>query len=344
MFTRQASRITSALSDSLPAASAQSMVQALCNCAQTLEHRGPAQFTFQQPWQGIYPSLQPPPGLAEPYRPSADLFPPITPGNVTIQLPPWNPITWENIPFIDVPVGSNGSSEFGFTPQSVPGSPWGGGPNMEWNPVFTPFLPQPPVQIPGELGVGPITSTGPVTSPEVNTGVINNYGDTFIDGDTFVEGDTYVEGDTTIEGDTYIGGDTITDQTVVHNGPVNHNNVVNNFNAVNNFAQMFFGGPVFFRRGPIRFVDARIFVNNLRVRLIDPMTVYTRVWYDAATHKIKATRQRVQFLGLTEPLPDRDVLTFTAAGASFDEATCSLVEVASGEQISYLKEVAAGDS
>lgn len=344
MFTRQASRITSALQGTLPDASAQSMVQALCNCAQTLEHRGPAQFTFQQPWQGIYPSLQPPSGLAEPYRPSADLFPPITPGNVTIQMPPWNPITWENIPFVDVPANSSSHTEFSFAPQATPSVPWGGGPNMEWNPVFTPFLPQPPVQIPGELGVGPVTSTGPVTSPEVNTSVINNYGDTFIDGDTFVEGDTYVGGDTTVEGDTFIGGDTTTEQTVIHNGPVNHNNVVNQFNAVNNFAPNFFGGPVFIRRGPIRFIDARVFFNNLRVRLIDPMTVYTRVWYDAATKKVKASRQRVQFLGLAEPLPDRDILTFTGAYAAFDEDLCEIVEAASPGQIAYIKEVAAGDS
>lgn len=344
MFTRQASQVTNALSAGLPPASAQAMVQAMCNCAQTLEHRGPAQFNFQQPWQGIYPSLQPPSGLAEPYRPSNDLFPPITPGNVTIQMPPWNPITWENIPFVDIPEGTNSVTEFGSYPQSMPSNPWAGGPNMEWNPFFSPFLPQPAVQIPGDLGTGTITSTGQITAPTVNTGTINNYGDTFVDGDTFMEGDTYIEGDTTIEGDTINNGYTTNEETVTNNGDVINNNAVNNFNQVHNFAPNFFGGPVWIRRGPIRFVDARIFIQNVPVRMIDPLVVYTRVWYDAATKKLKGARRSIRFLGTSTPLADRDILTINTAGASFNNEYCDLAEVETDPQITYVKSVEAGNS
>ena len=344
MFTRQASQVTNALNSALPAASAQAMVQAMCNCAQTLEHRGPAQFNFQQPSQGIYPSLQPPSGLAEPYRPAQELFPPITPGNVTIEMPPWSPITWENIPFVDIPDGGNSVTEFGPLPQTMPSSPWPAGPHMQWNPFFNPFMPQPPVQIPGGMGVGPIMSTGPVTSPMVNTGTINNYGDTFIDGSTFTEGDTHIAGDTTVEGDTYLGGQVTNEQDVINNGPVFNNNAVNNFNQVNNFAPNFFGGPVFIRRGPIRFIDARIVIQNVPVRMVDPLVVYTRVWYDEFSKKLKGSRRVIRFLGTSVPLPDRDILLVTSAGASFNNEECDLGEVESGAQITYIKALEAGDS
>jgi hypothetical protein len=111
MYTRQANQIQTALRSAIPnQGSAQDLVQALCNCAQTLEHRGPTQFTYQDPWSGLYPTITPPPGQIQPYVSNGvNAFPPISAGNVTVNMPPWVPVRWDNIPFIDVPQGAGGS-------------------------------------------------------------------------------------------------------------------------------------------------------------------------------------------------------------------------------------------
>lgn len=331
MFTRQASVITNALASSLPAASAQAMVQAMCNCAQTLEHRGPARFNFQQPSVELFPGLQPPPGRMEPYSPQNDLFPPITPGNVTIALPPWSPIDWQNIPFVDVPAGTNTLGEYGLAPHFP-------------NPLTDPFRPQLPVEMPGGIGTGPIDATGPVTAPEVNTGAVHNYGDMFTDGDTFIGGDTFIDGGVTVAGDTVAGGAMIVGGDTVNEGPVFNNNAVNNFNEENHFGPAVFGGPVNIRRGPFIFPPGPVVVRNVRVQLCAPLTVYTRVWYDAAAKKLKGSRVSIRFLGVSAPLGDVDILVAATAGASFNNSECDLAEVANSPQITYVKSLAAGNS
>lgn len=258
------------------------MVQALCNCAQTLEHRGPAQFTYQDPSIGLYPGLRPPAGVVEPYRPRDAGFPPVVPGQITIEMPAWNPMSWSNLPFIDVAESPGGSNPFLPTPGS-------------FNPASTPWAPQPSVSMPGSVETGPINAGGPVTAPEVYTEEIHNYGDTYNEGDTYNAGDMFVEGNTYNQNNVFNGG------PVTNQGPVTNNNTtvnggpVSHLSTTHMFAPVFMRGPVFVRHGPVHIGGPIVLQGQPMGR--SNLSVITDVWYDPVADGIRASRATLFFLG-----------------------------------------------
>lgn len=285
MFTRQANQIQTALRGAFQSqGSAQDLTQALCNCAQTLEHRGPAQFTYQDPWSGLYPGIAPPPGNIEPYRPRDVGFPPVVPNNIAIQMPVWNPMSWDNIPFVDVAGASGGVNPYDPTP--------GGG--VGFNPVATTWAPQPAVSIPGGMETGPINA-GPVTTTEVYTQEITNEGDNYFEGNTYNEGDVYVEGNTYNQNSVFNGGP-VTNQgpvtnvnTVTNGGPVSH------FSSTNMFGPVFVDGRMFVRRGPFR-IDGPIIVRGVPMAE-SSVDVLTDIWFNEAENTLEVSRARLFFLG-----------------------------------------------
>lgn len=186
MFTLQANAITTALRGSgMPNESAQDMVNAMCNCAQTIEHRGSLDFTYQTPGSNNYPGLEPPAGRVDPY--SLD-----TGGRPSLLNPQISP--WQNIPFYPIP----------------------------WEPPTTVTVPG-PVRT-GPLQAGPVTTTS-VTNlgPTINYGPVTNYNETTVEGSLTVNnnttlGDTFTE-NITNEGDVFVGGDTFLAGQVVNLGP-----------------------------------------------------------------------------------------------------------------------------
>lgn len=328
MFTRQASQIQNALRGSFQnQGSAQDMVQALCNCAQTLEHRGPTQFTYQDPWSGLYPSIQPPPGQIQPFQVApTQAFQPITPGQVTIQMPEWKPLVWDNIPFVDVP---------DYRPQYNPYQPTPGQ-SAGFNPLITPWVPGTPNQMLGGLQTGNL-STGQVNAADVYTENVYNAGDTYVSGDTYVDGDTYVGGDTYVDGDTTNVG------------------VVNNFNTVNNQGPTFHGGPTFHFAGAYFYgdtvvegpliIDNDITINNPigggpPVKLaFQRKRVVTGLRFQ--NNKLIASYADVKVLRKVIPLPDDEIFEVVLEGAMFDEDTCAVRPVVGQEipQISYVSEI-----
>lgn len=210
MFTLQANAITTALRGSnLPDSSAQDMVNAMCNCAQTIEHRGSLDFTYDTPWSGNYPGLEPPSGRIGPLDPNSGAYPPITSPQIPIpQIAPWQNIPWNNI-----------------------------GP-----PTFQPFQPNVTVNIPGPTRMGPTETTTVVTGgvtntgPTINYGPVINYNETRVDGPLTVNNTTRL-GDTVTNkitnlGDQIIEGDSLFLGQVFNFGPT--------FNA----GPTFFGGPI----------------------------------------------------------------------------------------------------
>jgi len=278
MFTRQATQLQSALQGQFGnTPTAQDMIQALCNCAQVMEHRGPMDFTFTDPNYLPYPGLTPPPGLAPPIGISggAPVAPRPAPGMTVINFPPWQPITWDNIPFVDWPAQASpsgrsgdpgrlpgGSPGWGYWPG--PASPWilsggfsaGGMPGMSGSPGM-PGSHGSQMASPESFFSGPqytMNVAGPsfvenidartMQTQVFNTDHVTNTGDTFNFGDTFVSGDTFIDGDTYHGGDTIHNGPTINRRQVTNEGDVTNEGPVATYGDEHHYGDNTFHGPV----------------------------------------------------------------------------------------------------
>lgn len=321
MFTQQANQIATAMRTAGGnAQSAQEMIQAMCNCAQTLEHRGPVDFNYTDPWFANYPTTSPPQGRIEPYTPQAGFptinvnFPPIP------QVSPWNPVTWTNLPPVDVP--SNTSLSYPFGPGN--GSPSSPG-------AFTPWSPNGTVNVGGPMTAPQMTVSGPTYTNNIYTQNVTNYGDTYNEGDTYTEGDVYVGGDTFNEGDVtnnsavYIGGPTTTQ------GTTTTQNYTYNFGPQHFYSTAWFFGPVNIKRNQI------IRMGNLNLRLRE-QDVVTRVWLQ--NNILRTVNRRIFYLGEARLPWVKVVFTVVNGGASFDQDTCEIIED-NGEnpQITFVKSI-----
>ncbi len=198
MFTLQANAITTALRGSgIPNESAQDMVNAMCNCAQTIEHRGSLDFTYQTPWSNNYPGLEPPAGRVGPYtpetggRPSGQMLPQIAPW----QNIPWYPIPWEPPATVTVPGPvQTGPLQSGPTTMT---SVTNLGPTINYGPVFT----NNETRVEGSMTVNNNTKLGDTTTQN-----ITNEGDLFVDGDTEFGGPLVQLGPTFNAGPAFFGG------------------------------------------------------------------------------------------------------------------------------------------
>lgn len=333
MFTRQASQVQNAVRNqfgSVP--TAQDMVLALCNCAQTLEHRGPLDFSFTDPYIGTYPGIQPPAGLLPPPRPGVSQPPP-PPGVTLINFPPWNPIPWNPLPPVDWPVQYP-------IPQDAGGI----------NATFS--SPQYAVNVAGDSHFHSVDARTVVTENHT-TEQFQNFGDTYTFGDTYVSQDTYVggdtihQGDTVHEGNTTHEGDTIQEGDVVNEGPQTH------LSEAHHYGQNFFYNPVFVAGGPIRNVsvvtDITLAINgcdieltyfkrpiqtlaqrvNANARVVRSITanrssqVVTNVTWDAANKKFVKTTRTIEFFGC-DPAATANADVFVAQGAKFDSDNCEI--------------------
>jgi hypothetical protein len=328
VFTGQANQIVTAMRGAGGSAqSAQDMVQALCNCAQTLEHRGPVNFNYTDPLFPAYPTTQPPPGRVEPFNPQSRggangggfpqinvTFPPI-PG-----VTPWTPATWNDIPPVDVPTGTR-----------LP-YPWGPGNGGPANPGdFTPWTPNAGVTFSSPVSAPQVTISGPTYTNEVYTQNVINNGDTYNQGDTYNEGDVYVGGDTINEGDVNINCALNIGGPLTTNNTTTTNNYTYNFGPQHNYSESWFFGPVNFNRKQI----IRIGGVDMRLREQD---VVTRVWFQ--DNILRTVTRRLLYLG-TAKLPwSRVVFTVVSGGASFDEDTCEIVpDNGENPQITFVQSI-----
>jgi len=352
VFTLQANQIQSALRSAYGnTATAQDMVQALCNCAQTVEHRGPMDFSFVNPGTGGLPLGTPPPAGLVDFPGISDRPPPGLTLQV-IEFPPWVPIEWDPIPFIDMPDPlPNPPFVFPDGPGTVPPLPPG-----NWTGIPDFFRPQPTVNIGGPVFSGPIYS-GPIQTNNLTTNNIYNQGDTFVGGDTIHEGDVIHNGDTTFE------GDTINRNQVTNEGPVtnlqqhfNQGPVVNLAEHHHHGPNIFHGGIVIIDRGQALqpnfktvVTDARLEINGCDIELVydtenvlvlggaggiqrrssitagRESEVVTDVDYDNATKAFTKDTRTITFFGCV-PEATAEATVFTATGAKFDSDNCEITE------------------
>ena len=327
MYTRQANQIQTALRGAFPnQGSAQDLAQALCNCAQTLEHRGPTQFTYQDPWSGLYPAISPPPGQIEPYRPQDNRFQPIAPGNVSIQMPAWQPLVWDNLPFVDIPDYSGAYNPYAPTP----------GQSAGWNPLISQWTPGTPNQFLGGLQTGNINA-GQIDAGDAYTQNIYNSGDTYVDGDTYVEGDTFVEGDSTVNNNVFHGGPVTNNSTVTNQGNIFNGGPLYQFSDA-----FYYGDTTFF--GPVN-IDNSITINRpigggppLQLAFQDQIVITGLRFEDS---KLIAKQMKVKVLRPTVPQPEDEIFEVVVSGARFDTDTCEIREPVGLEtsQITYVSGV-----
>jgi hypothetical protein len=206
MFTLQTNSISSALRNSpMPEASAQDMVNAMCNAVQPISHQGPVAYSYLPPGSGLYPALTPPPGSVEfvrdPQTPTADY------------------------PVPQPPSGDTAPREDG--PSEVKGARRRIGPYGDS---------QPGVDVSGPLYAGPICC-GPVTAKGVfNRGPTKNHGKVVNKKDTRIEGTLTVNNDAAL-------GDVVT-KDARHEGNVLVMGECVHVGPVINQGPMFQGGPL----------------------------------------------------------------------------------------------------
>lgn len=297
MFTLQANQLQSALRAQFGnTPTAQDMVQALCNCAQVIEHRGPMQFSFSDPSMGALPPNVPlPAGLAAPI--AAETGPPLLPTGPTYQIinfPPFQPLQWDQIPFIDIP------SNVPFAPPSFAWTVDGGSYNTVMNAL--PGAPQSPYPAGGSFAYSPqvvidgaegsfgnfgytapgggwdytgspfnnwfapppaMSVPGPVYAGPIHAGPVSSpqvtTNNTYNYGDTYVQGDSYYEGDTVIQGDTHNYGDTLHEGPVVSMEEHIHQGDVFNDGPHINTATHHHHGPAHFHNNMVVFVNGQPF-------------------------------------------------------------------------------------
>jgi len=329
VFTGQSNQIVTAMRGAGGSAqSAQDMVQALCNCAQTLTHRGPVDFNYTDPSFSTYPTTQPPPGRVEPFNPQSGggtngggfpqinvSFPPIP------QVSPWQPTTWTNTPPVDVPTGTR-----------LP-YPWGPGNGGPANPGdFTPWTPSAGVSTTGPIQAPQVTVSGPTYTNNVYTQEVNNYGDTINEGDTYNEGDVYVGGDTVNEGDvTNVNGRVFNGGPVTNQGDTTNSNYTYNFGPQHHYSASWFFGPINFGPQP----DIQWGGNNLRLQEQD---VVVRVRFE--NNVLRTVTRRIFYLGFAKPAWTRVLFTVVTGGASFDADACEIVpDNGANPQITFVKSI-----
>jgi hypothetical protein len=329
MFTRQATQLQSALRGEYGnTPTAQDMIQALCNCAQTIEHRGPMSFSFIDPNYTPYPGISPPPGLAPPVGAPQGSSNPVQPGNTFITFPPWDPIPFDPFPFL--PWDPAGPAQFFSGPQYT-------------------------MQVTGDSYVENIDSRTTQTQ-EFRTEHITNTGDTYTFGDSYTSNDTYVGGDT------YFGGETVHQGPTTHLGPVTnrqstvHEGPVTNYGDQHHHGQNTFHAPITviinnvphqIKRIPVVTAVSLVIQPNGDLRLeakrqeiavfaadralpqvdrLQPLdiTVTTDVTWNAATRTFVKTRRDYKLFG--KPAADAvDTDVFVAQPAKFDPDTCAIV-------------------
>jgi hypothetical protein len=330
MYTAQANQIATAMRTAGGnAESAQEMMQAMCNCAQTLEHRGPVDFTYTDPWFANFPATAPPPGRVEPFaRQTGFPRPPATNPPIP-QIAPWNPVTWTNIPTVDMPTESA---------MPYPWGPWSGTPSnpgsfVPWSNSNTMYvgggINTTQVTVNGPMDAGPITTTETTTTGDTTTGGttttdgVDNTGDTTNAGVVVNEGDTYLMDQTTIEGPHYTNNTTHTE------GPQHH------------YGETWFFGPV-----NISFQNERRFgILNRFARILEAQRfgpdfcdVVTRVFLQGSD--LFQEVRRLNFIGRLDPPRRQKVFTVNVEGASFDADICEIVpDNTVNKQISFVKSI-----
>lgn len=309
MFTKQTQGVVNAMAAATPQ-SAQDMVQAMCNGAQSLEHRGEVTLTKCQLYSGNYPTTKPPPGRVNPV--TAQLgFPPLD-GLPQLKAGPWNIVSPGGSLPLDVP------------PRSQVRRMRSG--------EFTPWTPQATLAVGGGLSAGEASVSGPIVADSLTTTSITAKGNAITYGENRHRRNVHVGGNTvslghvanrggmTVNGPLTTTGQTITRDYAYHFGPGHR------------YAPTWCFGPV--RVG----AATNVFHKGVAYRATSEEVV-TRVWLDGNT--LKVAKKRLHFLGFGRMPANKEVLTFTLGGASLDAETCEVVPDA-GEtpQITFVSGVA----
>lgn len=278
MFTRQAAQIETALRGSgVPDVSAKEMMQGIANCQSPLEHRGQVAFTHQPRDNSNLMMVQVAEGSPEFYLPPTVY---LSQPQITVNIPPWQNVPWEPIPYPDHP---------------------------EWQPIPYPELNFPPIVLndAAVLAGGPIQA-GPVTTPRVEAEAvesksIDNEGD-LLNGNQLVN-----FGQAVFHGPVHhrhnVVNNNVVNNNVVNRGPVInqnivHNRHVHNHRGVNHGRHQHYGTNTFF--GPVQFggnvqIDADIFVGNQGPLNLQTQTVVTDVEWTGT--ELRKKSRLVKFIG-----------------------------------------------
>lgn len=240
MFTLQSAQIETALRGAgVPDLSAKEMMQGVANCQAPLEHRGPVAFTHQPQDNSnllVVPIAEGSPSFYAP--PSVYINSP----QISVQIPPWQNVPFEPLPYPDHP---------------------------EWKPVPYPELNfpltlfnNPAVMVGGPVQAGPV-STPRVEAGEVRSGEINNAGD-LANANTFINNGPAVFNGPVNHRHNVVNNNVV-NNNVVNRGRVTNNNVVHNRHVHNHrgvshgrhshYGPNNFYGPVQFG-GDVQFGDS----------------------------------------------------------------------------------------
>ena len=234
MFTLQSAQIETALRGAgVPDLSAKEMMQGVANCQAPLEHRGQVAFTHQPQDNSNLMMVQVAEGSPDFYLPPSIY---VNQPQVTVNIPPWQNIPWEPLPYPNHP---------------------------DWEPIPYPELNFPPiifddpaVMIGGPVQAGPI-ATPRVSAKNVRSGGIENEGD-FINGNQFVNnGPAFFKGP--VRHNHNVVNNNVVNNNVVNRGPVINKNVVHNrhvhnHRGVNHGRHTHYGPNTFY--GPVQFGGA----------------------------------------------------------------------------------------
>lgn len=214
----------------MPDISAKEVMQGIANCASPMEHRGGMAFT-RNPRDNRY-LYQDPPAEATPdaYVPPSVMYSPQFTRQVFIDIPEWQNVPWEPIPYPEFP---------DWKPVSFP----------EW-PISDPPLDDPTVVVDGPLYAGP-TTTSSVTTNTINTTRIVNEGDTFNLNGMVVFGPVTHNGPVFNQHRHINNGPVINNQFVqntrrVINRGVSHNTFVHNYFTINHGPMQSYGPSDFY--------------------------------------------------------------------------------------------------
>lgn len=304
MFTLQSAQIETALRGAgVPDLSAKEMMQGVANCQAPLEHRGPVAFTHQPrdnselfvvPIAEGSPDVYAPPSVYLQPQFSNQFVSPVTNNftnnvssrhvSVNINIPPWQNIPWEPIPYPDHP---------------------------DWQPIPFPDLNFPPLLFndPAVMAGGPVQA-GPVSTPSVEAGKVRS-GESVNEGD-FINGNQIVNyGPAVFNGPTRhnhnVVNNNVINNNVVNRGPVVnknivHNRHVHNHRGVNHGRQRDFGPRTFYGEaqfGGTAWFDGDVYVGNSSAMSPQTYTLVTDVEWTGS--ELRKKTRSVTFLGHVEP-------------------------------------------
>lgn len=308
MFTKQTQTVLNAMVAVNPQ-SAQEMVQAMCNGAQSLEHRGGVTLTKCQLYSGNYPTTKPPEGRVSPVT-SQQGFPALD--NLPVLIAPsWKSIPPGGPPPIDVPPETK-------EPRSRNGA-------------FTPWTNGCTLTVGGGLSAGEGEFAGPLVSESLTTKKSTTKGNTVTTGENKHRRNVMVGGLTINLGPVTNNAGMTVNGPLKTTGRTINNNYTYNFGPVHQVSSSWFFGPV--NIGGL----TNIFRFGVPYRATSEEVV-TRVWLDG--NAIKVAKKRLHFLGFGRMPANEEVLHFTTSGASFDGETCE-VALDAGEtpQITFISAV-----